>query len=145
MAKYQGRRMVKNDLIAEIGQGGGTTYTAGENITIEDGVISATDTIYNGGYGIYKDDAEESYYFTGNGTNTIELTENSGNIDFSVNLKSGGGITADTDGLYLDTTVAALKSDLTDIPNCEETTDGTYVLKATVSSGTVTYTWVLEV
>ena len=140
-----GKRMVRESKIKEIGQGGGTTYTAGDNITIEDGVISATNTIYGGGYGIYKDDADESYYFTGNETNTIALTENGVGIDFSVNLKSGGGINADNDGLYLDTSVAALKSDLTDIPNCEETTDGTYVLKATVSSGVVTYAWVLEV
>lgn len=46
----------------------------------------------------------------------------------------------------------ALKSDLAvvnekigaKIPECPTTTDGTYVLKATVSSGTVVYSWVLE-
>lgn len=30
------------------------------------------------------------------------------------------------------------------LPPCPSTTDGTYVLKATVSSGVVTYAWVLE-
>lgn len=34
---------------------------------------------------------------------------------------------------------------VSDIPNVDTTTDGTYVLKATVSSGVVTYAWVLEV
>lgn len=29
-------------------------------------------------------------------------------------------------------------------PSCPTTTDGTYVLKATVSSGAVTYSWVAE-
>lgn len=38
MAKYQGRRMVKNDLIAEIGQG--TEYTAGTGIDITADTIS---------------------------------------------------------------------------------------------------------
>lgn len=99
-----GKRMVRESKIKEIGKG--EEYTAGENITIEDGVISATDTIYGGGYGIYKDDAEESYYFTGNGTGTIALTENGTGIDFSVNLKSGGGINADNDGLYLDSNIS---------------------------------------
>lgn len=47
-----GKRMVKENLIAEIGQGGGTEYTAGANITIEDGVISAVDTTYTAGTGI---------------------------------------------------------------------------------------------
>lgn len=47
----KGKRMVSEDLIKQIGQGG-TEYTAGENITIEDGVISATDTAYNPGTGI---------------------------------------------------------------------------------------------
>lgn len=103
MAKYQGRRMVKNDLIANIGKG--AEYTAGDNITIEDGVISAKDTVYDGGYGIYKDDTEESYYFTGNGTNTVALTDNGVGIDFSVILKSGGGINSDTDGLCLDSNI----------------------------------------
>lgn len=100
-----GKRMVRESKIKQIGQGGGTEYTAGDNITIEDGVISAKDTIYSGGYGIYKDDADESYYFTGNGTGTIALTENGTGIDFSVILKSGGGINSDGDGLRLDSDI----------------------------------------
>ena len=103
MSNY-GKRMVRESKIKQIGEG--AEYTAGENITIEDGVISATDTVYNGGYGIYKDDAEESYYFTGNGTGTIALTENGTGIDFSVILKSGGGINQDGDGLYLDSNIS---------------------------------------
>ena len=103
------KRMVSNhtiqdfeDRISALEEGGsGTEYTAGDNITIENGVISAKDTIYNGGYGIYKDDAEESYYFTGNGTNTVALTENGVGIDFSVITKSGGNINATNDGLDL--------------------------------------------
>ena len=71
-----GKRMVKENLIAQIGQGGGTEYTAGtgiditedvisvdttaiqekltagDNITISEGVISATDTTYTEGTGI---------------------------------------------------------------------------------------------
>ena len=30
------------------------------------------------------------------------------------------------------------------IPNCTQTTNGTYVLKATVSGNSVTYSWVQE-
>lgn len=37
----------KNQWYEKEGTGGGTTYTAGENITIADGVISATDTTYS--------------------------------------------------------------------------------------------------
>ena len=52
MANF-GKRMVAEDLIKQIGQGGGgTEYTAGDNITIKDGVISATDTTYTAGTGI---------------------------------------------------------------------------------------------
>lgn len=71
-----GKRMVKENLIAQIGQGGGAEYTAGtgiditedvisvdttaiqekltagDNITISEGVISATDTTYDAGDGI---------------------------------------------------------------------------------------------
>lgn len=36
----------------------------------------------------------------------------------------------------------AQKTDL--LPSCPATTDGTYVLKATVDNGTVTYSWVSE-
>ena len=50
MANF-GRRMVNEELIAQIGQGG-TEYTAGDNITIEDGVISAVDTTYTASNGI---------------------------------------------------------------------------------------------
>jgi len=39
----------------------------------------------------------------------------------------------------------AITSDITNtIPECPTTTDGTYVLEATVSSGVVTYAWVLK-
>lgn len=50
MAHNHGKRMVKENLIAQIGKQ--TEYTAGENITISDGVISATDTTYTAGTGI---------------------------------------------------------------------------------------------
>ena len=69
-------------------------------------------TVYDGGYGIYKDDAEKAYYFTGNGTNTIALTENGTGIDFSVKLKSGCGISADSDGLKLDSNIAAASANI---------------------------------
>lgn len=50
----KGRRMVFEEDIKKIGQGGsGATYTAGDNISISaDNVISATDTTYTAGYGI---------------------------------------------------------------------------------------------
>lgn len=41
MAKFQGKRMVPESLIAKIGQGGGTEYTAGEGIDITNNEISA--------------------------------------------------------------------------------------------------------
>lgn len=37
----------KDDWYEKVVSGGGTTYTAGDNITIENNVISATDTTYN--------------------------------------------------------------------------------------------------
>lgn len=62
----KGRRMVFEDDIKKIGQGGGTTYTAGDNITIEDNVISATDTTYTAGNGIdITNDAISVNYGTG--------------------------------------------------------------------------------
>lgn len=123
MSKYQGRRMVKNDLIAQISEKQ-DKLTAGTNITIEDGVISATDTTYTAGPG-------------------IEIA--SDNL-IRTNVSIAGGLNYNNNGnMIVDNSVVAFKSDLTAIPNCEETTDGTYVLKATVSSGVVTYTWVLEV
>ena len=49
----KGKRMVFEEDIKRIGEGGGTTYTAGDNITISaDNVISATDTTYTAGTGI---------------------------------------------------------------------------------------------
>ena len=41
----EGRRLVKNDKIAEIGQGGGAEYTAGTGIDITEDVISVDNTI----------------------------------------------------------------------------------------------------
>lgn len=40
-----GKRMVKENLIAQIGQGGGSTYTAGDGIDITEDVISVDNTI----------------------------------------------------------------------------------------------------
>lgn len=42
---------------------------------------------------------------------------------------------------YMNTNYAK-KTDL--LPKCPSTTNGTFVLKATVSNGTVTYSWVSE-
>ena len=38
---------ILSDLADNWSDGGGTTYTAGDNITISEGVISATDTTYS--------------------------------------------------------------------------------------------------
>jgi hypothetical protein len=49
----KGRRMVFEEDIKNIGQGGGATYTAGANISISDqNVISATDTTYTASNGV---------------------------------------------------------------------------------------------
>lgn len=71
----KGRRMVFEEDIKRIGEGGGATYTAGDNINISaENVISATDTTYTAGDGITLDNGE-----------------------FSANVKAGYGIVVDTD------------------------------------------------
>lgn len=92
MAKInvQGRRMVQEDKIAKIGEGGGSTYTAGTGIDITEDVISVdTTTIQEkltAGSGISIDSA----------TNTISATGGSGAnfVDF-VDMTSRSTVTAD--------------------------------------------------
>ena len=110
----QGKRMVKENLIAQIGQGGAeytagtgiditediisvdtTTIqeklTAGDNITISDGTISATDTdtTYTAGVGIDID----------------------ANNEITADIKAGSGIVVDTD-LTDDSLVVMVNDDI---------------------------------
>lgn len=115
MGKYNhGKRMVSEDLIAKIGEGGGgTTYTAGDNITIENNVISATDTTYTSGVGIYIQSDGNAIDLDYNDTTTVgvEIDENN-RATWNVKLVEDGGITTDIDGLKVDTDIVALKSDI---------------------------------
>ena len=110
MANY-GKRMVSEVDIAQIGQGGGAEYTAGDNITIEDGVISATDTTYTAGDG-------------------ISITNNAISVDSTVALTSNLATVATT-GAY---------SDLTGTPTIPAavsgTNDGTNWTTLTIGSTT---------
>ena len=114
MSKFNGKRMVSEDLIKKIGQGGGgTTYTAGDNITIKNDVISATDTTYTSGSGIYIQSDGNAIELDYNDTTTVgvEIDEND-RATWNVKLAEDGGITTDIDGLKVDTDVVALKSDI---------------------------------
>ena len=112
-----GKRMVPEYLIAKLEtlEPGGE-YTAGDNITIEDGVISATDTTYTAGPG-------------------IEITnDNLVRTKVSIN----GGLSYNNDGnMIVDNSVVAFKSDIVDVtPNSTATPTATLT---NLQVGTVTY------
>ena len=118
--------------------GGGTTYTAGENITIENNVISATDTTYTAGtnVSISSDNvisATDTTYTAGTGIEiengvikntqdevtanpTLEGTEPDltglqvGNSKYKVS--AGGGSSSDLAGLYPNSRIAELVNKL---------------------------------
>ena len=105
--------------------GGGATYTAGENITIEDNVISAVDTIYDDTQvksditSLQNNKADKSeipdvsnfitksvndltYYTLATNTgSTIELEINSSTYVMTLNLKNSAGTTISTDTIDL--------------------------------------------
>ena len=78
-----GKRMVKEPLIAQIGQGGSAEYTAGTGIDITEDVISVDNTV------AMKDDIET--YTAGTG---IAIDANN---EVTANVKAGYGIVVDTD------------------------------------------------
>ena len=117
--KYQGKRMVPEYLITKLEEiEPGTTYTAGDNITIEDGVISATDTKYTAGPGIEIDAASNNLVRT-----KVSLV---------------GGLNYDTNNnMIVDNSVVAFKSDIIDVtPNSTATPTATLT---NLQVGTVTY------
>lgn len=121
-----GKRMVPEYLIAKLETiEPGTEYTAGDNITIEDGVISATDTTYTAGPG-------------------IEIT--SDNL-VRTNISITGGLNYNNDGdMIVDNSVVAFKSDivtsyndLTDKPSIPTTATSTSTFSPTFETLTFTY------
>lgn len=79
----QGKRMVKENLIAQIGQGGGAEYTAGTGINIAEDVISVDSDV------AMKTDLPDEVSGTNDGSNWTSLTI--GNDTYG--LASGGGNT----------------------------------------------------
>lgn len=129
-----GKRMVKESLIAQIGQG--TTYTAGDNITIdEDNVISATNTTYNSGVGIYIQSDGNAIDLDYNDTTTVSVDIDENNrANWNVNLVQDGGITTDLGGLKVDSSVVAMQTDLPDAVS--GTNDGTNWTSITIGNST---------
>ena len=123
------------------------TLTAGTNITIdENNVISATGggSSYTAGTGINISNNEISV-----DTNTIATVATLQSFTQSF----GGEINAIYSGTStvgkarqdaLGRTIDEYYASKTQVPDAPTSTDGTYVLKATVSNGQVTYAWVLE-
>lgn len=111
-----GKRMVPEYLIAKLEtlEPGGD-YTAGDNITIEDGVISATDTTYTAGPG-------------------IDIT--SDNL-VRTKISIAGGLNYNNDGnMIVDNSVVAFKSDI--VTSYNDLTDKPSIPTSATSNSTVT-------
>lgn len=70
------------------------------------------------------------------------ISLSSGNIYIPANSSTTGTLTDLGDEINNIKNKYATKTEL--LPACPTTTDGTFVLKATVASGAVTYEWVAE-
>lgn len=96
MANFKGKRMVEEDLIKKLEDidPSGSSYTAGDGILINDGVLSVN-------YGTGLDVTEEGVlYATGGGGTTYTAGEGitiDANDEISANIKAGSGIVVDTD------------------------------------------------
>ena len=114
-AKFATKDMIKDYTAGEnvsISEGGvisatDTTYSAGDNVTIEDGVISATDTTYEAGANITIEDgvisATDTTYTAGDNI-AIENGEISATYSAGDNVKIENGVISATD---TDTTYTA--------------------------------------
>ena len=103
MAKYQGRRMVKNDLIANIGKG--AEYTAGNGIDITEDVISLDNPINEinvytvNTEGVYIKSGEDTIMSFNPGSNTNFLYISDDSKPFEITNYKDAAVVIDGSGL----------------------------------------------
>ena len=163
-----GKRMVRESKIKEIGKGG-TTYEAGDGIDITEGTISIDNTVAlkseiptssnyvdltsnqtidgnktfddlvlsKGGFGVEVEGIGAIGVIDKDASNNLQIRGNT-------KLVYGGevyGLPSKPDGTY----TLATTEDITNVVPTAPAVDGTYTLKVTISSGTPTYSWVLDI
>ena len=132
--KYQGKRLVPEYLITKLEEiEPGAEYTAGDNITIEDGVISATDTTYTAGPGIEINTA----------SNNLVRTKIS--INGGLNYDNNGNMIADNSVVAFKSDIVTSYNDLTDKPSIPTKTsdlqnDSNFIQNATQQQSVVLQT-----
>lgn len=123
-----GKRMVPEYLIAKLETiEPGSEYTAGDNITIEDGVISATDTTYTAGPGIEID------------TDSNNLVRTKVSIVGGLNYDNNNNMIVDNSVVAFKSDIVTSYNDLTDKPSIPTTATSTSTFSPTFETLTFTY------